>query len=179
MIAYASRGPLDKAYVRQYGVTNFKPLEFTMKTARRLFLLLVLTLCFALEGSAQSARFAKAMKTASRGDIAEIKDQRRVYVDAHLLLADSYAPVRQSVINELKKYSGVEVVDLPEAAEFSLLVMVDPVSLSAANNGIPSYISVMAVAGNPEAPSRILWQHTFPSSTNQLDAVTAARTFVK
>lgn len=147
-----------------------------MKLFTRLCLMLTLTLLFAIEVSAQSAQ---SLASATRGDISEIKDKRRVYVDVHILFADPYTPVRQSAINELSKYSGVDIVNSPDQADFSLLLIVEPVSLSAANNGIPSYIEVMAVTGNPKSPSRILWRHSFPSSTNQLDAITAARTFVK
>lgn len=147
-----------------------------MKYFTRLCLLLTLTLLFAIDVSAQ---FAQSLATASHGDISEIKDKRRVYVDVHTLFAEPYTPVRQSAINELRKYNGVDIVNSPDQADFLLLLLVGPATISPTRDIRLSDIQVMAVTGKPESPSRILWQYSFPSTNNQLDAITATRTFIK
>lgn len=101
------------------------------------------------------------------GELSELKDLRRVYITA------DRADARERVLREVKKYSGLEVVNAPEAADFLLVYAVK----AQTDEGLTSQLS--AVIKMPDGRQRVLWEETERSGGGKPNSVNLTRHFVK
>lgn len=102
------------------------------------------------------------------GELAEMKEARRVYVTA------DYADARERILKELKKYDGLEVVSAPDGADFILAYAVK----SETEAGIVSQLT--AYTKTSEGRQRILWQQeqSYESRLNKPNSINLVRRFI-
>jgi len=102
------------------------------------------------------------------GELSELKEARRVYVTS------DYADARERILKELRKYSALEVVSTPEAADFLLVYKVT----SQTDSNLTSQLTAIK---NADGKQRLLWQEEESSGSafGKPNSVNLTRHFIK